>query len=132
MAKAKDDFVVVSAMGSNAIDFTQKNQSVTGFFQGYQTGVGRYDSNVYTFKDEKGKEFTIWGSASLDGILPHCKKGEKIRVTFLERKKIEGSKNKVKRFKVESTDATMMDRVNKANEKKKQQETKKGRKTKKR
>lgn len=82
MAKKKrEDLVLVSA-GGNAVQFSEKGQSVEGEFSHVEKGVGKNESNLYHFTDDKGAEYQIWGSANLDPLLGVAKKGDYIRVTY--------------------------------------------------
>jgi hypothetical protein len=95
---AEDDLVVVSS-GSGAVSFETEGQSACGKFLRQEKGVGKNESNLYHFEDDKGVEFALWGSAQLDPLLSVAKKGEKIRVTYQGKKKTSNG-YKVKTFQI--------------------------------
>ena len=97
--KAKEDDLVVVSSGSGAVTFETEGQSVTGKFQRVEKGVGKNESNLYHFEDDKGSEYAIWGSAQLDKLLGVAKAKERIRITYKGKKKTSNG-YKVKQFVV--------------------------------
>jgi hypothetical protein len=96
----KGELMVLSAMTSDAIVWETKGHTVEGEFSRADKGIGAQNSNLYHFKGKGGKEFSVWGSASLDPILSVARKGEFLRITFTGKAKTKKG-YQVRTFKVE-------------------------------
>lgn len=84
MKRSKDsDLVVLSSLGSgDAVEWVKLGETVVGNFVSFEKGIGKYESNLYHFQNDKGDTFSVWGNANLDPILSYAKKGERIRIRF--------------------------------------------------
>ncbi len=56
--------------------------STEGTYLKTQREVGMNDSNLHCFRDDNGKEFTVWGSKILDDKLEYVKPGDFVKITY--------------------------------------------------
>jgi len=101
-ATEESDLILISGVSSDAVSFDTVGQTAEGIFQQQESGVGKNESNLYHFKDSKGAEYSIWGSANLDPILSVAKKGDRIRITYTGKIKTSAG-FKCKTFQVRGT-----------------------------
>ena len=59
----------------------EKNKEFVGKFVSFKSGVGKYESNIYTFRTAKGDR-AVWGCAILDRRLPSLVVGQDVKVVF--------------------------------------------------
>ena len=68
-------------------NFEEDGKELVGKFVGVKTGVGKNDSNIYTFKLADGTERAVWGSAILDRRLANLEIGQETKIVFKGRVK---------------------------------------------
>lgn len=60
----------------------EENPEFIGAFVSMQTEVGPKKQNVYSFQDDKGKAWDIWGSAILDARFKTLVPGQEVKVVY--------------------------------------------------
>lgn len=64
---------IVESRGQ-AISLSKTNKIVTGFLVGVETGVGKFDSNIYHLRQTNGKVVKVWGNFTMDALFVDGKK----------------------------------------------------------
>jgi len=87
-----------AGLSADAWDF-EKEKTCEGLFVRVQTNVGPNSSNMYYFEN-KGKEFSVWGSTFLDRVMSGIPIGEVVQITYLGKAKSPKTGREYKNYEV--------------------------------
>lgn len=72
------------AGAGNVWDFKSEGDGAVfqGIYMSREENVGENNSNLYTFKDNKGELVSIWGTSLLDIRFKNLQFGEEVKITY--------------------------------------------------
>lgn len=74
-------------------------ESIQGKYIDIEEGVGKFKSNLYTVRTQKG-EIKVWGSTVLDNLMEKVPLSSEVKIIFQGKKPSKSGKNPWKDYKV--------------------------------